>query len=61
MMLCLLVQEGPNTSNRDLLVYFSYNPGTVTAARWVTTACNILCYYMQQSQPTKELILLIGK
>ena len=60
-MLCQLVQEGPKTSNKQLMSFFTYNPGKVTAARWITTANNILCLYMQATQPTKELVLLIGK
>ena len=61
LMLALLVQEGPNTKKKELLPYFGYTPGKVTAARWITTASNLLVYYMQQTQPTKELVILIGK
>ena len=59
--LCLLAQEGPKTSNQDLLKSFDHKVGVVTAARWVTTASNILCHYMQETQPSKELTFLIGK
>ena len=59
--LCVLVQEGPKTTNQDALTHFEYTPGVVTAARWITTASNILCLYMQETQPSEQLILLIGK
>ena len=58
--LCLLLQEGPKTRNQQLLNWFARKVGVVTAARWVTTASNILIHYMQEQQPSPVLQILAG-
>ena len=55
--LCLLVQTGP-CAPPDIAKYFECTPGTVSFARWITTANNVLCLYCQTENPTYELILL---
>ena len=55
--LCILVQTGPWASH-DIAKYFDCTPGTVSFARWITTANNVLCLYCQTENPTYELILL---
>ena len=59
--LCILLQEGPNTRNLELMAFFARKVGVVTTARWVTTASNLLCLYMQEKEPTPNLRLLVGK
>ena len=57
---CLIIQEGPNC-DQDLKEWFDAKPGHVTPARWVTTASNILVFYMQTppKNVTPELKLLV--
>ena len=57
---CLIVQEGPNC-DQDLKQWFDTKPGHVTPARWVTTASNILVFYMQTppNNVTPKLKLLV--
>ena len=51
----LLTQIGYKAASQKLVNYFFNQPGTVTAARWVTTASNILLLYMQEEEPSDNL------
>ena len=57
---CLCVQEGPK-ADPELLEWFNAKPGHVTPARWVTTASNILVFYMQTppNEVTPQLKVLV--
>ena len=54
---CLLVQQGPDADK--YLKMSGKKPGKVTASRWVTTATNILCLYIQTEEPSDSLILMV--
>ena len=53
----LLVQKGPEAD--AYLKISDCKPGKVTASRWVTTASNVLCLYIQTEEPSENLILLV--
>ena len=54
---CLLVQQGPGADK--YLKISDAKPGKVNSSRWVTTATNILCLYIQTEDPSDNLILLV--
>ena len=57
--LALLVQMGAKLAGTKLVNSFFKAVGHVHAARWVTTASNLLVLYMQEMSPSKELVLLV--
>ena len=57
-LLCLLIMNGFENATEEQINAFNGPPGKVTAARWITTAVNILCLYLQSKSPTPNLVLL---
>ena len=57
--LCLLTQAGPKEADTKLVNAFYKNVGKVHNARWITTASNLLVLYMQEEDPTDQLVLLV--
>ena len=55
----VLTKLGTKKATAAQINAFFCNPGTVTAARWVTTASNILTLYLQEHKPSANLILLV--
>ena len=57
--LCLLVQLGAKLAGPKLLNAFFKTLGHVHNARWITAASNLLVLYMQEEEPSKDLVLLV--
>ena len=57
--LCLLVQLGPKVADEKLMNSFYKSLGHVHNARWITAASNVLVLYMQEEEPSKDLVLLV--
>ena len=56
--LSLLTQLGPKMAGTRLTNAFFKSVGHVHNARWVTTASNLLVLYMQEEDPSEDLILM---
>ena len=57
--LCLLVQVGAKVADERLINSFFKTVGHVHNARWVTAASNVLVLYMQEEEPSENLVLLV--
>ena len=57
--LSILTGLGTKKASQKQINAFFCQPGTVTAARWVTTACNLLTLYLQEDKPSKNLKLMV--
>ena len=57
--LSILTKLGTKKASQKQINAFFCQPGTVTAARWVTTACNLLTLYLQEENPSSNLTLMV--
>ena len=56
--LCILLKKGPRAAKKILAAFFCV-PGKVNQSRWITMVNNVMVHYLQQTNPTPELILLV--
>lgn len=54
-----LTKLGTKKASTAQINAFFCHPGTVTNARWVTTASNILTLYLQEENPSANLVLMV--
>ena len=57
--LSLLLQAGAKAAGTKLVNSFFKSVGHVHNARWITTASNLLVLYMQEENPSDDLVLLV--